>query len=129
MEQMCSWFDMTHLSGSASQFNPEKLDWVNNHYIKAADNARLADLIRPRMLAAGAQFDGAPDLAQVIALLKDRTNTLVELADAAMLFYRTPAAEAELLNQHLTDAIKPALAAYVEALRTVDGIRRQFQLQ
>ncbi|GGX54543.1 glutamate--tRNA ligase [Undibacterium squillarum] len=120
MEQMCSWFDMTHLSGSASQFNPEKLDWVNNHYIKAADNARLADLIRPRMLAAGAQFDGAPDLAQVIALLKDRTNTLVELADAAMLFYRTPAAEAELLNQHLTDAIKPALAAYVEALRTVE---------
>ena len=120
MEQMCSWFDMTHLSGSASQFNPEKLDWVNNHYIKAADNARLADLIRPRMLTAGAQFDGAPDLAQVIALLKDRTNTLVELADAAMLFYRTPAAEAELLNQHLTDAIKPALAAYVEALRTVE---------
>ncbi len=120
MEQMCSWFDMTHLSGSASQFNPEKLDWVNNHYIKAADNARLADLIRPNMLAAGAQFDGAPDLAQVIALLKDRTNTLVELADAAMLFYRTPAAEAELLNQHLTDAIKPALAAYVEALRTVE---------
>ena len=120
MEQMCSWFDMTHLSGSASQFNPEKLDWVNNHYIKVADNARLADLIRPRMLTAGAQFDGAPDLAQVIALLKDRTNTLVELADAAMLFYRTPAAEAELLNQHLTDAIKPALAAYVEALRTVE---------
>lgn len=120
MEQMCSWFDMTHLSGSASQFNPEKLDWVNNHYIKAADNARLADLIRPNMLAAGAQFDGAPDLAQVIALLKDRTNTLVELADAAMLFYRTPAAEAELLNQHLSDAIKPALAAYVEALRTVE---------
>lgn len=120
MEQMCSWFDMTHLSGSASQFNPEKLDWVNNHYIKAADNARLADLIRPNMLAAGAQFDGAPDLAQVIALLKDRTNTLVELADAAMLFYRTPAAEAELLSQHLTDAIKPALAAYVEALRTVE---------
>jgi glutamyl-tRNA synthetase len=50
MEQMCSWFDLTHLSSSPAQFNPEKLAWINNHYIKAADNQRLADLIRAHML-------------------------------------------------------------------------------
>ncbi|WP_202927836.1 glutamate--tRNA ligase [Undibacterium crateris] len=119
MEQMCSWFDLTHLSGSAAQFNPEKLDWINNHYIKAADNARLAELIRPSMLAAGAEFAGAPDLAAVIALFKERANTTVMLAESAMLFYRQPAPEAALLQQHLTDAVRPALQQYAELLKTV----------
>jgi glutamyl-tRNA synthetase len=98
---MCSWFDLTHLSGSAAQFNPEKLAWINNHYIKAADNQRLADLIRPQMEKDGAVFTNAPALPAVIALLKERANTTVELGQAAMLFYRQPAADAALMTQHM----------------------------
>ena len=120
MEQMCSWFDLTHLSGSAAQFNPEKLAWINNHYIKAADNQRLADLVRSQMLKEGAEFAGAPDLAAVIALFKERANTTVELGQAAMLFYRQPAAEQALLEQHVTDAVLPALRQYAEACKTVE---------
>ena len=120
MEQMCSWFDLTHLSGSAAQFNPEKLAWINNHYIKAADNQRLADLVRSQMLKEGAEFAGAPDLAAVIALFKERANTTIELGQAAMLFYRQPAAEQALLEQHVTDAVLPALRQYAEACKTVE---------
>ena len=120
MEQMCSWFDLNHLSGSAAQFNPEKLAWINNHYIKAADNQRLADLIKPQMLSEGAQFDNAPALPAVVALLKERTNTTVELAQAAMLFYRQPAPDAALMTQHVTDAILPALRQYAETCKTVE---------
>jgi glutamyl-tRNA synthetase len=57
MEQVCGWFDGSHLSNSAAQFNIEKLNWLNNHYIKQADNERLAELAKPRMLANGAVFD------------------------------------------------------------------------
>jgi len=120
MEQMCSWFDLTHLSGSAAQFNPEKLAWINNHYIKAADNQRLAVLLRSQMLKEGAEFAGAPDLAAVIALFKERANTTIELGQAAMLFYRQPAAEQALLGQHVTDAVLPALRQYAEACKTVE---------
>ena len=120
MEQMCNWFDLTHLSGSAAQFNPEKLAWINNHYIKAAYNQRLADLVRPQMVKDGAEFAAAPDLAAVIALFKERANTTVELGQAAMLFYRQPAAEAALLQQHVTDAVLPALRQYAEACKTVE---------
>jgi glutamyl-tRNA synthetase len=42
--------------------------------------------------------------------MKERVNTVNELADAAMLFFRTPQPDAALLAQHLTDAVKPALA-------------------
>ncbi|MBI3284753.1 MAG: glutamate--tRNA ligase [Burkholderiales bacterium] len=120
MEQMCSWFDLTHLSGSAAQFNPEKLNWINNHYIKSADNQRLADLALPQMLKDGAVFDNAPELAAVIALFKERANTTVELAQAAMLFYRQPAADPALLQQHVTDAVLPALRQYAAACATVE---------
>ena len=120
MEQMCNWFDLTHLSGSPAQFNPEKLGWINNHYIKAADNARLAELVRASMLADGAEFDGAPDLTAAIALLKERANTTLELGHAAMLFYRTPAPDPVLLTQHLTVAVQPALAQFVAQCETVE---------
>lgn len=120
MEQMCSWFDLSHLSGSAAQFNPEKLAWINNHYIKAADNARLAGLIKQQMLDDGAQFDHAPALESVIALLKERTNTTVELGQAAMLFYRQPAADSALMTQHVTEAVLPALRQYAELCKTVE---------
>jgi glutamyl-tRNA synthetase len=120
MEQVIAWFDGSHLSNSAAQFNIEKLNWLNNHYIKQADNARLAELAKPRMLAAGAEFAGAPDLPAVLALMKERTNTVNELADAAMLFYRTPQPDAALLAQHLTDAVKPALAQFADRCKTVE---------
>src|SRR5690606_24114219 len=91
VEQFIEWFDLDHLTKSPAQFNFEKLDWLNNHYIKQTDNVRLAELVRPRLDALHAQFDGAPELAAVLGLMKDRMNTLNELAAAAMLFYRKPA--------------------------------------
>lgn len=120
MEQMASWFDLTHLSSSASQFNPDKLNWLNNHYIKQADNQRLAQLLQPFLAQRGAETAGAPAVAEVIGLLKERSNTLIELADAAMLFYRQPQADAALLQQHLTDAVKPALQQFTSLLANVE---------
>jgi glutamyl-tRNA synthetase len=123
MQQFCEWFNLDHLTRSAAQFNPEKLAWLNNHYIKLADNERLASLARPQMLADGAVFNGNPPLALVLALMKERVNTVNELADAAMLFYRDPQPDAGLLAQHLTDAVKPALAQFAERCETVEWHR------
>ena len=120
MEQFCAWFNTDHLTSSAAQFNLDKLAWLNNHYIKLADNDRLATLARPLMLQAGASFDGAPSLAAALGLMKERANTVNELADAAMLFFRTPEPDAALLAQHLTDAVKPALARFAERMETVE---------
>jgi glutamyl-tRNA synthetase len=120
VEQFCEWFNLDHLSKSPAQFNPEKLAWVNNHYIKQADNARLEDLVRPLMEQDGARFDGAPALQAVIALLKERANTINELAETAMLFYREPMPEPALLEQHLTSAVMPALSQFAEQCKKLE---------
>ena len=123
MDQFCAWFNTDHLTRSAAQFNNEKLAWLNNHYIKQADNARLADLARPLMAAQGADFTDAPDLAAALGLMKERASTVNELADSAMLFFRTPEADPALVTQHVTEAVKPALTQFAELCQSVDWTR------
>ena len=120
MQQFTEWFNLEHLTASAAQFNPEKLGWLNNHYIKQTDNERLAQLALPKLERDGARFDGAPALPTVLGLMKERVNTINELADAAMLFYRDPQPEAELLALHLTEAVKAALATFAERCASVE---------
>jgi glutamyl-tRNA synthetase len=109
-EQFVQWFDLDHITSSAGQFNTEKLRWLNQQYIKAADDARLADLTRPFLVRNGASLDDGPPLAAVCALVKERAATIAELADAATLFYRTLHPTPELLAQHVTPEVLPALA-------------------
>jgi glutamyl-tRNA synthetase len=123
MEQFCAWFDLDHLSKSPAQFNPEKLAWINNHYIRQADNARLEGLVRPLMEQGGAEWSAGPNLQAVIALMKERAATINELASAAMLFYRLPAPDAALLAQHVNDAVRPALVEYARRCRAVEWTR------
>jgi len=120
MAQFCEWFDLDHLTKSPAQFNPEKLAWLNNHYIKQSDNARLAALAMPQLMRDGARLDNAPPLEDVIALLKDRANTVNELADAMMLFYREPNPDPALMAQHLTDAARAALTSFAQAAQRID---------
>ncbi len=123
MEQLCAWFDLDHLTKSPAQFNPEKLAWLNNHYIREAELGRLAGLTRPFMERDGAKLDGGPDLERVLELMRERVKTVEELADAAMLFYRAPEADPALLTQHVNDAVRPALADYAARIAKVEWTR------
>lgn len=123
MEQFTEWFNLEHLTASAAQFNDEKLAWLNNHYIKQADNARLAALATPILEREGARLLSGPKLPEVIALMKERANTVNELADASMLFYREPKADPALVTQHLTDAARTALGQFAERCKTIEWTR------
>jgi glutamyl-tRNA synthetase (EC 6.1.1.17) len=110
---LVEWFDLNHITPSAAQFNTEKLRWVNQHYIKLAENGRLAALTRPLLEAKGLAVHDDPALTAVCALVKERASTLLELADAAALFYAAPAPSPALLTQHVTDDVLPALRELV----------------
>jgi glutamyl-tRNA synthetase len=119
MEEFTRWFDLEHVSRSPAKFDPAKLTWINQQYLKQADDARLATLVAPFLARNGCATDGGPELAAVCALVKERAATLVELADAATLFYRTLHASPELLAQHVTADVIPALAALAARLREI----------
>lgn len=119
MQQFCEWFDLEHITPSAAQFNTEKLNWLNAHYIKESDNARLAALVEPRLAARGVSVSATPSLAAIIGLYKERTSNLNELADAAEPFYIDLHPNAEVLAQHLIPEALPALADFVAGVRDV----------
>ena len=123
MDQFCEWFDFDHLSSSASQFNTEKLNWLNNHYIREADNGRLEKLIRPQLEKLGVDLSSGPALQDVIELMKDRANTLNELANSTLIFYGKPEPDTEVLKEHLTDASRDALKEYAANIETIDWNR------
>ena len=110
MAQLVEWFDLKHVSGSPAQFNPEKLTWLNQHYIKASPDARLAELVATELARMGVRTENGPPLAAAVALLKDRATTINHLAEAATLFYGEHAPDPALLAEHVKDAVKPAIA-------------------
>jgi glutamyl-tRNA synthetase len=109
LKQFVEWFDLKHISKSAAKFNPEKLLWLNQHYIKEADNQQLAEQVRPLLEKTGIKVTDAPNLPDVVALLKERATTLNELADSAHYFYQASQPSDVLLKQHLTPEVMPAL--------------------
>lgn len=102
-QQFVQWFDLNDVSASASRFDKEKLLWLNQQHMKIADNATLAKqvavFLKQRHDIEVTQ-DG-PALNEVVELLKERTQTLVELADAAVYFYRFISPDQEKIAQYL----------------------------
>ena len=119
MDQFCQWFDLNHITPSAAQFNTEKLKWLNAQYIKAKDDGELAELIRPRLEQRGLTVTAVPALPAVMALHKERVQTLNELADAAAMYYGEVKPNPDLLAQHLIPAAVPALAEITAALKSI----------
>jgi glutamyl-tRNA synthetase len=111
MEQFVRWFDLDHITSSAAQFNTEKLNWLNAHYLKLAAPQRLAAEATRRLARRGVAVAGGPDVATVAALYRDRVGNLNELADAIHPFYLAPKPTPEMRAQHFTAAALAGLAA------------------
>jgi len=120
MEQFCEWFDLDHITPSAAQFNTEKLNWLNAHYIKQADSTLLVREVNKRLQAQAIQIDHGPDLAGVVELYRDRANTLNELATSVSYFYQIPAIDETAVQKHITPEILPVIAALANQLADAD---------
>jgi glutamyl-tRNA synthetase len=85
--QLTEWFDLGHVSRSPAQFDPAKALWMNQQYLKRADDVRLSGLTELVLRDMGIDARTGPPIDRVVALLKDRANTVVHLAENARMFY------------------------------------------
>jgi glutamyl-tRNA synthetase len=116
MQQFCQWFDLDHITPSAAQFNTEKLNWLNAHYLKLAEPQRLAAEVTKRLAARGIATEGGANVVEVVLLYRERAATLNELADALEFFYRQIHPAADVLEKHLTPEVRPVLQALSQQL-------------
>ena len=116
--QFLAWFDLEHLGRSAAQFDEAKLRWVNAQHLKAMDDAALAPLVAAQLHQRGVTPDER--LPALCGLFKDRCDTTRALADWLMPYHTDITPPADALAAHLTDAVRPAIAAFADRLQTAD---------
>ena len=116
-DQAIDWFSLDHVGKSPSRFDFKKLENLNGHYMREADDGRLADLILPK-LPPGA--DRAL-LIRAMPELKARAHDLNALADSAsFLFASRPIVPDEQAAALLTDDARASLAAVHKELTTLE---------
>lgn len=120
MAQFCQWFDLDHITPSAAQFNTEKLNWLNAHYLKQTPGIALAKRVALRLQDRGVNPPAGPGLGAVLDLYKERAGNLNELADAVVFFFQRVHPPRELLEKHLTDDVKPVLTSLAGTLAGLD---------
>jgi glutamyl-tRNA synthetase len=88
IDEMIELFELEQVNRSASTFNPDKLLWINQQYIKADDPTRIARLLSPHMGDLSIDPTEGPDLVEVVRAQQERASTLVEMAEISAFFYR-----------------------------------------
>jgi glutamyl-tRNA synthetase len=108
-EEMIQFFDATHINNSPAAFNFEKLDWLNQHYIKTT-NAVHAFEHQLKMIAV--DYSNGPTLQDVYDAQKERVKTLRDMAEKSRYFYADDLVfDEEAVKKHLTDDAKKLLKA------------------
>jgi glutamyl-tRNA synthetase len=81
-EQAIEWFDIDAVGRAPSRFDTKKLDNINGHYLREADDARLSGIVAPMI--------GTDDIAlltQAMPVLKTRAKSTLDLADGAKFLF------------------------------------------
>jgi glutamyl-tRNA synthetase len=111
MDDLIEKFSLDNVGRSAGVFNPEKLLWLNEHYIKTGDPQRLAGLVAELLEKQGVVITEGPDMAAVVKTLQERAKTLVEIAEGARFYFEAPevydeAAAAKFLNEEKREVLE-----------------------
>jgi glutamyl-tRNA synthetase len=121
LDDMIELFDISNVNRAPSAFNTEKLLWLNQHYIKNDDPARIARLLSPFMGDIGIDPAPYPPLVDVVRIQQERAKTLVEMAQISAFFYRDCEEYDEAAaSKHLKSAAREPLEAVREALAALE---------
>jgi glutamyl-tRNA synthetase len=117
-DQAIEWFDLDHVGKSPSRFDFKKLENLNGHYLREADDQRLAELIAPKL---GVTDKDKALLVRAMPELKARAHTINELADGArFLFASRPLEMDQAAADLLTDEARGLLKSAHQALSALD---------
>jgi glutamyl-tRNA synthetase len=124
LDEMIELFDLSKVNRAASTFNTEKLLWLNQHYIKNDDPARIARLLSPFMGDIGIDPAPYPPLVEVVRAQQERARSLVEMAEISAFFYRDfDAYEETSARKHLRPVAREPLEKVRQALVAIDDWR------
>jgi len=126
LDELIRTFTLESVGKSAAIFNPEKLLWLNQHYIKECESARLVQETMPFWQELGVDISNHDLLKRVADDLKARSKTLAELADASLFYFADDIVyEKEAADKFLNKGIVDHLAAIAEGLPSLEDFTKK----
>ena len=87
VDEMINLFDLRSINNSPASFNQEKLEWINHSHIKTTEVNELASNLKWHLDQLNIEVGDGPVLNEVIDALRDRSKSLVDMAQSCAMFY------------------------------------------
>jgi len=148
LDELIAAFSLEAVGKSAAVFNPDKLLWLNQHYITACPPEKLTELVTPFWEKKGFDVSDRRYVAQAAENLRTRSKTLVEMADSGSFYFKEevdydPEAAAKFLTSEylghleavagrlpgLSDYTKDGIEAFLRALAEERGTKLKWIAQ
>ena len=114
-------FRIEDVNRKASRFDTEKLNWINQHYLREGDREQVLAELAWHMGRAGLDAVNGPALADLVEVQADRVETLVELVEQSRPFYQDfEEFEPGAAKKHLRPVAAEPLSALRERLDALD---------
>jgi glutamyl-tRNA synthetase len=114
-------FSIKRISSSPSAFDIKKLDWINNNYIKKADENRIYDLALPYLTEA---YDlsgyGEDNLRKLVKIYQSRLNNVSGIVEEVALFFKETSLDQESTEFISQDGVKNTVEVFKEELDKVE---------
>ena len=121
LDEMVELFDIKDVNRKASAFNTEKLDWLNQHYMKTLPAGEVAEQLAWHFTDQGINTNNGPALEDVVTVQAERVKTLKEMAAQSRVFFEGYAElDANAAKKHLRPVAQVPLQAMYKQLQDQD---------
>lgn len=126
LEEMIELFDLPAVNNSAASFNPEKLVWFNQHYLQNSPPEHVAHHLSHHFARQDVDPSTGPDVLKVIEAQRERTKTLLEMAERSAFFYRDfKEYDEKAAKKHLKEGSIEPLTAFRQRLEALPQWERE----
>ena len=120
MTDFCQWFDLDHITSSSAQFNTEKLDWLNSHYIKTLPLDRISSAIEPYLKKVVHTPIDQNLLIGAIDIHRERANHLTSLAKDIAYIFEVQKPNQQDFEKHINAEALELIKSFQGSLNKID---------
>ena len=120
MTDFCQWFDLDHITSSSAQFNTEKLDWLNSHYIKTLPLDRISSAIEPYLKKVVHTPIDQNLLISAIDIHRERANHLTNLAKDIAYIFEVQKPNQQDFEKHINAEALELIKSFQASLNKID---------
>ena len=120
MTDFCQWFDLDHITSSSAQFNTEKLDWLNSHYIKTLPLDRISSAIEPYLKKVVHTPIDQNLLIGAIDIHRERANHLTSLAGDIAYIFEVQKPNQQDFEKHINAEALELIKSFQASLNKID---------